>query len=1193
MHSAVRSPGDSRQARSVRVVPASPAAHDGPRCRRVCRVAFAPARLVLLAVAFLGVLQGDDSWAQTKPRTPWSGSRVRGTPEPPPPLVAVNAFPEVRFRNPVALSVEPGGGRMWVAEQGGKLFSFPLRTTAADRSTEGAAAPARPVATPSSATVAIDLADWLAQTKSTPPSSARSVDNRGLAGLEALYGLAFHPRFAENRYCYLTYVVRDNSGQQRPDGTRVSRFTVTKTDPPTLDPASERVMITWLQGGHNGGCLAFGPDGCLYISTGDGGFANPPDGRDAGQDVGNLLSSILRIDVDHPAGDGQAYSIPADNPFVNLPGARGEIWCYGLRNPWKMSFDRATGDLWVADVGWELWELVYRVAKGGNYGWSVVEGRQSVHPRRKIGPTPILPPTIEIPHTDGVSITGGYVYRGKRFPELVGSYLFGDWETRRIWASRWDAATQSASPPVDVIAPTVRLVAFAEDIDGELFLLDYDEGTILAPERAPPQNANAGFPRRLSETGLFQSVSEHTPAAGVVRFEVNVEQWVDGARAERWIGIPGSNAVKFLPGKKSVAGSMFSGQQLFPVDTVLLKTLSVPDTDVAAESRPDSAAHWRRVETQLLHFDGRTWRGYSYAWNSKQTDAELVDAAGRETTLSPTQSWRFASRVECARCHNPWAEFTLGFNLRQLHRAVRSSPAIASVAHDDGKLVARTTSTTTKRKTNQSPVGMADGNVADQHAERPETEAADATASQLELLGDLGVIELPEPPTKAPPSPPAQTNPATNAAADTGNGALADDHELLRRQARRAYLERLERFAGWDSPGASLEAQVRSYLHVNCAHCHRVGGGGTASFELRYELPVAATRALDVRPSQGTFELPDARIIAAGDPYRSTLFYRIAKTGAGRMPHIGSEVVDWKAVQAVERWIRELPTRSEEQVKLAELRALAEKSAAIRPRAPLPSSPPATASDEPARRRGVLINELLSQTSSALFLLHAVRQAPLPEPAASELLAAARGAVPASVRELFEPLQPLEFRPSRPTVLLDPTRILAVTGDATRGRQLFFETASVQCKNCHRVDGTGSSLGPDLSQIGSKYTRAQLLDQILEPSRIIEPRYVAYVAQLDDGRSFTGMLMERTPQFVLLRDAKGDTTRIASEQLESLAPLRQSLMPDLQLRDLSVEQIADLLAYLSERKVSAVPADSLRNEPSNSSPRAGGPEKSP
>ncbi len=1148
MDSAARSFEDSRRSCGTPVTPASVIAGRMARAPRSKWLAFQGARpwIPWLACGFAcgfawlavfgsahfpgglsqapGLLRAEDSPPTPGRRTPWSSSRVRGTPEPPPPLVAVNAFPGLRFHNPVALAVEPGGARMWVAEQTGKLFSFPLPKKAANASPAAGASPAANAlpaadsAPPPVASQALDLTELLAKTKSAAPSSAYPVDNRGLAGLEALYGLAFHPRFAENGYCYLTYVVRDNSGQQRPDGTRVSRFTVTKTDPPMLDPASERIIITWLQGGHNGGCLAFGPDGCLYISTGDGGFANPPDGRDAGQDVSNLLSSILRIDVDHPVGGGQEYSIPADNPLVGLPGARGEIWCYGLRNPWKMSFDRATGDLWVADVGWELWELVYRVAKGGNYGWSVVEGRQSVHPQRKVGPTPILPPTLEIPHTDGVSITGGYVYRGKRFPELVGSYIFGDWETRRIWASRWDATTQTASPPVDVIAPTVRLVAFAEDPDGELFMLDYDDGTLLVPERVPAQDANASFPRKLSETGLFQSVADHSPATGVVPFDVNVEQWSDGARAERWIGIPGPGTVQFLPNKKALAGSMFSGQQRFPPDTVLIKTLSVPNP--TGNKNPEESSNWRRVESQLLHFDGRAWRGYSYAWNDNQTDAELVDATGRETALSPTLTWRFASRVECARCHNPWAEFTLGFNLRQLHRP---------------------------------------------------TDRPGKPTSQLEWFSDLGIIELPPPPDAGPQSSPHTAQPA--------NSDPNRENPSQVRRAKLAHAETFERFVGLDNPGADLAQKVRSYLHVNCAHCHRVGGGGTASFELRYELPIEATKTVGVRPSQGTFDLPDARIIAAGDPYRSTLFYRMAKTGAGRMPHIGSEAVDWKAVAAIERWIRELPQRGDEQAKWRELRTLAEKSIATRSATSTPSAPQKAMLDDLVQRRATLIRDLLADPGRALFLLRAVQESPLPEPAASELLAASRGDVPPGIRDLFAPLQPPEFRPQRPAAPLDPTRILALSGDASRGRRLFFETASVQCKNCHRIDGVGSPLGPDLSNIGSKYPRGPLLDQILDPSRIIEPRYVAYVAQLDDGRTLTGMLVDRNPQSVTLRDAKGDMTRIASEQLESLAPLRQSLMPDQQLRDLSPEQIADLLAYLAERK--SPPAPATNSGPTN------------
>ena len=183
------------------------------------------------------------------------------------------------------------------------------------------------------------------------------------------------------------------------------------TEPPAIDATSETTIITWLSGGHNGCCLKFGLDGCLYISTGDGSGPNPPDSRRAGQDISNLLSCILRIDVDH-ADDGKSYRIPAENPFIDLKGARPEIWAYGLRNPWRMSVDRKTGDLWVGDVGWELWEMLNRIERGGNYGWSVMEGRQPTNPEWPRGPTPILPPTIDVPHSESSSITDGLTYYG-------------------------------------------------------------------------------------------------------------------------------------------------------------------------------------------------------------------------------------------------------------------------------------------------------------------------------------------------------------------------------------------------------------------------------------------------------------------------------------------------------------------------------------------------------------------------------------------------------------------------------------------------------------------------------------------------------------------------------------------------------------------------------------------------------------
>jgi putative heme-binding domain-containing protein len=938
--------------------------------------------------------------------------------------------------------------------------------------------------------------------------------NGRVRGVVALYGLTFHPRFAENRYCYICYVLDSKKGgEQLPDGTRVSRFRVSATDPPRCDPKSEQVLITWLAGGHNGGDLKFGPDGCLYISTGDAANPNPPDALDTGQDISDLLSSVLRIDVDR-RDKGKTYAVPADNPFVKTPGARPEVWAYGFRNPWRMSFDRVAGDLWVGDVGWELWEMVYRVRRGGNYGWSVMEGRQPVRPDSKRGPTPILPPTLDFPHTEAASITGGYVYRGKRYKDLAGAYICGDWVTRKLWGTRFEG--DKIVWHKELAQGVQRIVAFAETNAAELYFLDYDEaGKIyqLAPNPAA-KTPSADFPRKLSKTGLFASVKDHAPAPGVVPFSVNAEQWADHATAERFLGLPGRSTVKMYDRPIPIPLGFYSGQVFFPQDGVLAKT-------VFLEMERGNPRSRRRLETQVLHFDGTAWRGYTYAWNDAQTEATLVPAAGMDQVLTVTdskapggqrrQTWHFPSRAECLTCHNPWAGHTLAFTLAQLNRDHSYSPTVGN---------------------------------------------------QLEALRQAGLIELLH--------------------RDEPSGKISTLAELPG-----------VRLANPRDTAASINERARSYLHVNCSHCHQFGAGGTADLELRHGIPLEQTKTLKIRPVQGTFEIPGAHILAPGDPYHSVLYYRMAKLGRGRMPHIGSEIVDEIGLALVHDWIRQLPIRKDLALidrlitldeSIIRTREHAEADQRLRQaalaiarsqgrREPTSADFKQAQANEAvqavsrakarAAMRAEVIHRLLDSTSSALLLARALGEDRLPASVRREILTTALALRSPQVRDLFERFVPDDQRTRRLGSVIKPEQILVRKGDAQRGRRLFFQSAGLQCINCHRVAGTGSTLGPDLSQIGKKYTRAQILESILEPSKSIDPKYVTYLVETTDGKVHTGLLAAKTEREVVLRTVEDKEVRIPARKLATLAPQQKSLMPDLLLRDLTPEQAADLVEFLA------------------------------
>ena len=281
---------------------------------------------------------------------------------------------------------------------------------------------------------------------------------------EGLLGLAFDPGHSENGHLYVYYSAAE------PRRSVISRFSVAAGS--VADPASERVLLEIAQpfSNHNGGQIAFGPDGYLYVGVGDGGKAGDPFGN--GQDRSTLLGTILRIDVGAVDRDG-TYGIPADNPFAaDVGGARPEIWAYGLRNPWRFSFDPETGELWTADVGQDRYEEIDLIAPGRNYGWNIMEGTSCFSPRRGCSTEGLEPPIVEYGRGDGCSVTGGYVYRGTRLPSLYGAYVYGDFCSGKIWALRYDGGV---TEHLEIVDSELRISSFGVDRSGELYILSFDE----------------------------------------------------------------------------------------------------------------------------------------------------------------------------------------------------------------------------------------------------------------------------------------------------------------------------------------------------------------------------------------------------------------------------------------------------------------------------------------------------------------------------------------------------------------------------------------------------------------------------------------------------------------------------------------------------------------------------------------------
>lgn len=692
----------------------------------------------------------------------WSDAKLRGTGAAPLPFVTERIFSQFKFgRLATIQSIPPSTPeepeRLLVAEVHGPVWTFPNRPDV------------------------------------TQPEKMLDLPERFKHSTHT-YALAFHPEYPSLPYIYVLY----NRVEPKPAENVLARFTVTRLDVPLTDLESEQILMRWPSDGHNGGDVRFGPDKFLYLSTGDGG--SPGDLKNMGQRVDVISGGVLRIDVAR-TDPGKNYAIPADNPFVDMPGVRPEFWAYGLRNPWRMMFS-PSGELWAGDNGDDSWESVHLIRKGHNYGWSVFEG---THPFRRTrtlaGPKPQLtPPVIELSHAEARSVIGGLVYTGTNYATLAENVIFGDFVTGTIWAFTWDG---SQVHDYRRIAETRgNTIAFGTNRRGEILLVRDDGQIHRLVESSTSAAPRAEFPSRLSQTGIFADTGRLIPAPGVLPYAINAGLWSNGALVRRHLALSGAQAITPDPEKDE--------HWLLPDGSAVARTLEFP-TPMGSQ----------KIETQVMYREKGAWQFYTYAWNAGQTDAELVSEGGetRDIAVAPTRSWRFSGRSECAICHTAQTHFTIGLTTPQLNCDV-----------------------------DLSSVG------------RP-------VANQITSLTDAGLLRLPV------------------ATKDLDSKAKTNPMDLH----------------------ASVENRARSYLDINCAHCHRAGGvGGRAAFQLIESIPLAKAGLIDGQPLVPLLG-PASKIITPGHPERSEIFHRITLKEGGRMPLIGSEVADGDGISLLRKWILEMP----------------------------------------------------------------------------------------------------------------------------------------------------------------------------------------------------------------------------------------------------------------------------------------------
>ena len=559
------------------------------------------------------------------------------------------AFPEIRsFSQPVALVAPPGEkNRLFVVERAGRIRIIPDLEN-----------PRRET--------------FLSLTRITESGS----------GEQGLLGLAFHPNYRQNGMFFVFYTAK---GAGEPN--RLSRFQVDPEDPNRALPDSEVVLFSQRDdaGNHNGGDLHFGPEGYLYVSLGDEGNANDSL-RNSQRIDRDFFAGILRIDVDKRAGNlepnphpaietdenGAAhYSVPADNPYVGveefngrrvrLTAARTEFWAVGLRNPWRMAFDSATGALYTGDVGQGRREEVNLIVKGGNYGWNYREGTLA-GPNQGAVPAGVRfePPLLEYSHggggRQGRSITGGVVYRGSRWSSLFGAYVFADYVSGNVWSMRHERNRILAW---ENLARETGISAFGTDPrNGDVLAADFNSNRLLRLLGEEPVEG-IPLPETLSATGAFADLSSLTPNPGILPYSINTPFWSDGAVKTRWFSVPDlSQRIEFSA----------DGNWEFPPGTAWMKHFELERKAGDADSR-------RRLETRFIVQHDSGVYGMTYRWDDGQREAFLVPEEGMDETLRieengvlREQVWRYPSRSECLSCHTKLGGGALGFSTAQLNR---------------------------------------------------------------------------------------------------------------------------------------------------------------------------------------------------------------------------------------------------------------------------------------------------------------------------------------------------------------------------------------------------------------------------------------------------------------------------------------------------------------------------------------------